>query len=451
MTEFIDIIPRSETKHHFEEGATAKDMSGLLPARLATTGDIPARSSKRQILLISNVYGTGQHCYFTINRQVAQSPPHERADVYCAILYALHEDQKNAKKDRVRLIEPFRETDDARAPTLDWLIFDHQLRYPDLPKVVDCVISYSNITDKAARRIKDHRYPLAQLLIFNQFFPENVHINMTVKKALVYEAENAFAVFSLGTRIYNHFDTMYRMARKRIRHYIFRPRPSQTFLDTEITSGGKEKVVLSFCGMCGELAEKLKETVLAARAMGIATEKIKDASLHVHGISTVEYERSMAFLEHHLKSGRLKPIPVPPGTQEDIRDAMMTAHLVLMTSRSEPFGMIGLEAIAAGIPVLISDKSGLADMIMDLIKEGICHPDRRRRIVHTSVNESDIDEDAKVWAAQILDTLEHIDAEFAKAADFKNELKKSKYWEESHQTFLRACGIASNEPLCSDV
>lgn len=39
------------------------------------------------------------------------------------------------------------------------------------------------------------------------------------------------------------------------------------------------------------------------------------------------------------------------------------ASVLLMPSRTEGFGLVGLEAIALGCPVLISEKSGLAELL----------------------------------------------------------------------------------------
>lgn len=94
------------------------------------------------------------------------------------------------------------------------------------------------------------------------------------------------------------------------------------------------------------------------------------------------------------KSGRSEPIAIirgaqpsdpkaskalkaaaPPGTvilrpfsvdEEEIAREIRTAAVVLMPSREEGFGLVGLEAIAAGVPVLISSRSGLAEYLTEI-------------------------------------------------------------------------------------
>ncbi|CAH1249821.1 Hypp8699 [Branchiostoma lanceolatum] len=349
---------------------------------------------------------------------------------------------------------PEQEPSDPRTPCLEWLTFDHNFRYPDIPHDLKCIVGHVDITSKAAKRIKRGRCQRAKLVLFNHDIPENTEHYKGTKKAMaagkkmediLEDTKNADAVLSLGRRIYNHFETKYKSLgeSKPRAHLMFLPRPSATFEAISVRPGGGEWVVLT-AGRVTEV-EKLKGHDLAARSMGEVAEKIRNVRLLVRGIDEDDWEASKKILEENLKSGRIKPTLLPCGTQEDIAQDMQQAHLVLMPSRAEPFGMIGLEAIAAGIPVLISDKSGLADMITDLIDQNKCPADMRHMIVETSVNESDLDEAAKEWAKRIVDTLKYSTSEFEKAAEFKKKLLESKYWEESHQNLLRVCGLNKDQ------
>ncbi|XP_035698034.1 uncharacterized protein LOC118431062 [Branchiostoma floridae] len=411
------------------------------------------------VLLITDEYGISMDSNSTINRQVAILLS-KHAAVYCTVLQATDESIEYAKTDHTKLLLPAHDPDDSEdkeRPSLAWLSKYHQFRYPDLPPDVSCIIGHVDTTDKSAQRIKESRYPQAQVILINHDIPEDTETYMgpdramgagSREKAVVRKAEDtSVLVFSVGQRIYNHFDNQYRLLEdmQPERHQVFLPKPSTIFENTQMnppSAGSGELVVLSI----GEVTtvEKLKGHDISGRAMGIVGEKIKNARLRVRGISEDNWDRSKSILEDNLQSGTVKPTLLPYGTQADIRDDMKTAHLVLMPSRSEPFGLVGLEAIAAGIPVLISDQSGLADMIIQLIPEKKCHPDLRRRIVKTSRKESDLEEDGRRWATEILDTLNNIEWEFHKAAEFKKDLLASKYWEDSHRRFLRACGIMAD-------
>ncbi|KAI8500395.1 hypothetical protein Bbelb_219610 [Branchiostoma belcheri] len=399
------------------------------------------------ILLLNDEYGTSKGGLSTINCQVGQMLIDANAVVYCTALRVPERDREAADREGVQLIQPDRlgqQTD----PTLDWLTYYHSAHFPNLPQDVTCIIGHADITDTAAKNIKDQRYPEADLVMFTHVLPEDTDYYKGGRKAMkawqrekdmLDKVDNAKAAFSVGRRIFDHFDNMYRGDKKPQSHHIFLPKPSKLFFNTDVRPGGEQKVVLSIGRV--RKVEKLKGHDLAGSALRDVVKKVANVRWCVRGISEDDHETSKKILEDNLNSPDLIPTLRSYGTQADIRDDMMTAHLVLMPSRSEPFGLVGLEAIATGIPVLISDKTGLAEMINDLIKQKKLSAEHRHVIVETSVGDSDPVGDAKRWADKIVDILEHSDSEFEKAARFKQELVESKYWEDSHRTFLRACGI----------
>eukprot|EP00058_Branchiostoma_floridae_P015699 XP_002601187.1 hypothetical protein BRAFLDRAFT_75632 [Branchiostoma floridae] len=399
------------------------------------------------VLLLNDEYGTSKGGISTINCQLGQILVAAKAVVYCTALRVPKQDQEAADRDGVKLIQAV-QLDKESVPTLDWLTKYHSVHYPGLPLHVTCIIGHADITDTAARNIWEQRYPQADLMTFNHVLPEDTEYYKGGRKAMkawekekdmLDKCDNAKAAFSVGKRIYDHFDTMYKGKKKPKNHQIFLPKPSKIFLDATVRPGGEQKVVL--CIGRVRKVEKLKGHDLVAQSMRDVVKEIKNVRLRVRGISEDDWETSQKILEDNLNSPDLNPTLLPYGTQEDIRDDMMTAHLVLMPSRSEPFGLVGLEAIAAGIPVLISDKTGLSGMILDLIEQKKLSAEHRHVIVETSVNDFDRAGDAKRWADRIVDILNHSDSEFEKAARLKRELVESRYWEESHRTFLQACGI----------
>eukprot|EP00058_Branchiostoma_floridae_P007405 XP_002592893.1 hypothetical protein BRAFLDRAFT_65479 [Branchiostoma floridae] len=391
-------------------------------------------------------YGTSKGGVYTINCQAGQTLAAAKAAVYCTALRVPKQDQDAADRDGVKLIPPV-QLDKESVPTLDWL---DRVHYPNLPKGVTCIIGHAGITDTAARNIWEQRYPQADLMTFNHghAIPEDTEyykggrevMNAWEKeKGMLDNVNNAKAAFSVGQRTYDHFDTIYKAGKKPENHYVFLPKPSEIFLATTVRPGGQQKVVL--CIGRVSKAENLKGHDLAVQTMGEVVKEIRNARLRLRGISEDDWEARQKILEDNVKSSDLNPTLLPYGTQEDIRDDMMRANLFLMPSRTEPFGLVGLEAIAAGIPVLIADKTGLAEMILDLITKGKLSAEHRHVIVETCVNDSDRAGDVKRWATRIVDTLKFSDSEFAKAARLKRELVESRYWEESHRTFLQACGI----------
>ncbi|CAH1259043.1 GIMAP8 [Branchiostoma lanceolatum] len=85
---------------------------------------------------------------------------------------------------------------------------------------------------------------------------------------------------------------------------------------------------------------------LSAEALSIVAEKM-NVKWRVCVVNRDDFETSKTFLEH----SRLANLQVTLHQYDSLKDIcqhMMQAHLVLMLSRAEPFGLVGLEAIAAG-------------------------------------------------------------------------------------------------------
>ncbi|KAI8494133.1 hypothetical protein Bbelb_284800 [Branchiostoma belcheri] len=452
ITDFKRQIPSATVFFHSEdEGKTSQvqQKEGTVITTIKAS-QIQHKKAVVSVLMVNDKYGTSHGGTSTTNRQLAQFLKHHGATVHVTALQASEEDKRCAAEDGVILHLPVQRARQKKTPTLEWLTDYHSFHYPDIPTDLKCILGHADVTSGAAKSIQENRCERAKLVMFNHDMPEDTEHYMGTKQAMaagrkmediLEDTKNADAVFSLGRRIYDYFETKYRSLgeSKPRQHFLFLPRPSPVFQAISVRPGGGEKVVLTV-GRVTEV-DKLKGHDLIARAMGEVTEKITNVRLCVRGIDEDDWEASKRILEKNLHSGKIKPTLLPCGTQEDIAQDMQQAHLVLMPSRAEPFGLIGLEAIAAGIPVLISDKSGLADMIMDLIEEEKCPADMRYRIVETSVREADLDVAAKEWAKRIMDTFKHSKHEFDRAAVYKKKLLKSKYWEESHQNLLRVCGL----------
>ncbi|KAI8513110.1 hypothetical protein Bbelb_097490 [Branchiostoma belcheri] len=396
------------------------------------------------VLLVSGQYATSEDCSSPISRQVAQTLTVAGRKVYSTVLEDTEEDRKCAKADGVELILPTRSQGDTREPSLHWLTFDHVDRYPNdrLPQNVGWIVGHAGVTSRAAATIKEQRFPQASLSLVTQTIPEDTEKYKEDEKAMGIgekedsirqDAEKADTVFSVGHRTQDHFINSFCAIPKDKRpiHYLFLPKPSDLFLNTTVEYfETSEKVVLLFGRVT--TVERVNGFDLAVKALSTALERSQDRiKLRIRGVSQEEYQASMGILQTSINSGKLIPTLLPHGTQEDVCRDMQQAHLVLMPSRAEPFGLVGLEAMAAGVPVLISDQSGLADLVNKFV------PEFRHSVLRITGDDS---VDVRRWADQIADVLRMSEAEFRRAAELKQKLLESKYWEESHQQFLQAFG-----------
>ena len=116
---------------------------------------------------------------------------------------------------------------------------------------------------------------------------------------------------------------------------------------------------------------------------------------------------------------------------EYLRQDLMRATMVIMPSRAESFGLAGAEAIAAGTPTLVSDRSGLGMMLRELL------PASRvaRLVVPVGLRGHD---DVVHWGHSIAALLADRDAAFLDAAHLRRALAARRTWRGAAQGLLDA-------------
>jgi glycosyltransferase involved in cell wall biosynthesis len=104
------------------------------------------------------------------------------------------------------------------------------------------------------------------------------------------------------------------------------------------------------------------------------------------------------------------------------------SSLVLMPSRAEGFGLVALEALEAGTPVLMSDQSGAAELLREVL------PEAYSRIVVPVT--SALERDAQAWAKEIEFVLRDRQSAFAYAQSVRDKLKPRLSWDRTVSTLV---------------
>ena len=118
--------------------------------------------------------------------------------------------------------------------------------------------------------------------------------------------------------------------------------------------------------------------------------------------------------------------------ESSIRADLWQSRVVLMPSRHEGFGLAALEAIAAGVPVLISEESGLARLLERDLGEEFAE-----MILPTQGDASRV---AATWGAALAERLKDPTAAFRRAHALRDRLSAIISWDKAADALLEALG-----------
>ncbi|XP_070537523.1 uncharacterized protein [Ptychodera flava] len=400
------------------------------------------------ILILNDEWGTSKGGISSLNQQVAYQAKEAGFEVYVTVLKADEDDIDDAEEHGINLI--IAETIGNTEPDIDWLEVYHKVHFPNLEEISDLkvIIGHVPLTSRAALEIRKNRFSDSRVFLFIHVIPEDIEVhkeNWTPEKVeeresnILSESEGADAVFSVGPRIYSHFDSKFRAMSKGVKHIEYIPRPQDDFFDINITRPKDTHPIqiLTFGRVAG--VANLKGYDIVASALSRVTDlyhtmRLPPPKWIVRGVAKGLHDESNEYIRNRLKSNHGKYLKInlyPYGTQDKIRRDLKQSHLVLMASRSEPFGLVGLEAIAAGIPVLVTVNSGLAQFIKREFPV-----EANQMIVDVGVNDVDIDNDIDTWRDRVIDVLRYdYDVRFDVAQKIKNELYNCKTIDMSKKIF----------------
>jgi len=173
--------------------------------------------------------------------------------------------------------------------------------------------------------------------------------------------------------------------------------------------------------------EDVKGLDIAAKAIGIACEESAVTTLPIFVVRGARVGSASA-LRDKLRSIAQCPkleirIKEYSSSTELIAEDILRSSLVLLPSRAEGFGLSALEAISAGVPVLVSARSGCGELIRE-----VCPQLHNRVVIPVS---SDVHQDARLWGKEIEFILRAPDEAFHFAAKLRAELLRTLSWRHS--------------------
>jgi len=388
------------------------------------------------VLVLATEWKSGHGGLSTLNRLFCYALSKAGVEVFCLVLDAEEDDKKDAQDCGVTILKA------PNIPGTKDIIARLSKKHPKLPQDFSpmYIVGHGRVTGGAAQLQKDH-YPSAKRLHFIHMDPDEIEWykhareddpgkvgeeRKTTEMVLGMEADH---VITIGPRLHGLYQTDFSAVG--IEPLRLDPGFDNANDVNRIPPPGINWRVIIF----GRMDDwELKGLDIAASAMGNLLNRrgreLPGLELFIRGAprgTTDEIRKKV----QNLAGKNLKVV-----VREYSSDLMVIEHdirsasLVLMPSRFEGFGLVGLEAIVSGTPVLLSENSGIAA----LLKESLT-PEQVNRFVVTEGN--DVNED---WSRAIEIVLQNREAAFREVGMVRDLLKKEKTWADAINKLFKELG-----------
>jgi glycosyltransferase involved in cell wall biosynthesis len=391
---------------------------------------------KRRFLVFATEWFSGKGGLSTFNRELCEGLVRLECDVLCCVEAAEEEELAAASAKGVTLHCP----DECKRWGREAFLLQPK---PPLqsPRPFDFVIGHGRVTGKHARTFVKYYSPDSRRIHFIHVAPQCIEWHkgeddaaQTAEARKREEAElvaSADFAFGVGPLLRDEYQTIVRKATV----YEFTP----GLFDIERVEGPPP---VSQCLVLGRAEDlTLKGLDIAATALGALNRAGIDCRLVVRGAP----ENKGNDLREELKAfDPDSPLDIQSfeytSDRQRVLADVLESSLMLMPSRSEGFGLVALEAIAASVPVLASARSGLAKLLAKLLPHD---PDAASAIVAVTEN---LPTDASTWQARIADVVSNRDLAFERAARLREKLATHLSWDDSIQDFLDVLSLGRGTP-----
>ncbi|XP_067041578.1 protein NLRC3-like isoform X2 [Acropora muricata] len=321
-------------------------------------------SSKLRVTILASEWGSSKGGLSTINRELAiQLAKFSCAEVTFFLPKCSDEDKKAAATHSVSILTAVRRP--GYRDELDWLSFPPQnLR-------IDVVVGHGVKLGHQAQIIREsHKCKWVQIVHTD---PEELGMFKCYENPIstgeqkhhdeVELCQMADFVVAIGPKLTKAFHRYLSWCKKD----VFQLTPgvfsdfSSVQLETLYPVKREQCSVLVF-GRGDDEDFELKGFDIAARSVAA----LSDTNLYFVGAPYGKHEEiAKCFVDLGIPAKRLK-VRGYIDSREDLKRLFCEVDLVLMPSRTEGFGLTGLEALSAGLPVLVSQNSGFGEALHSL-------------------------------------------------------------------------------------
>ena len=317
----------------------------------------------------------------TINRELAiQLAKHSNVEVSVFLPECSEEDRNDAARHHVQLVEAKK--------GIGWNPVDWLINVPD-GHVMDCVVGHGVSLGKQVQFIRKHHHCKWIQVVHSA--PEELGIYKNIpqggqlQKAEVELCKMADQIIAIGPKLADAYEHYLRGSKKDQNIFDLTPSIFSEFLNVQqATKEGSTFSVLVIGS--GDSCEDfiLKGFDLAAQAVAELNDKSYILKF-VGAPSGKEEEIADKLLQHGIDRNQLI-VRSLSDRREVLANLFCEVDLAIMPSKTEGFGVSALEALSAGLPVLISGNSGLGEALKEV-------PQGPQFVVDS--------EDPKEWAKKI--------------------------------------------------
>ena len=291
------------------------------------------------------------------------------------------EDRNDAAHHHVQLVKAKK--------VIGWNPVDWLINVPD-GHVMDCVVGHGVSLGKQVQFIKKKHHHCKWIQVVHSA-PEEVGMYKSIpqggqlQKAELELCKMADQIIAIGPKLADAYEHYLRGSKKDQNVFDLTPSIFSEFLNVEqATEEGSTFSVLVVGS--GDTCEDfiLKGFDLAAQAVA----ELKDKSYKLKFVGAPrgkEDEIADKLLQHGIDRNQLI-VRSFSDSREVLANLFCESDLAIMPSKTEGFGVSALEALSAGLPVLVSGNSGLGEALKKVPLGSQCVVDS---------------EDPKVWAKKI--------------------------------------------------
>ena len=339
---------------YYKEAFTFSIMSSTSPASQGC--------SKVQVTILASEWGSFKGRLSTINRELAiQLAKFPEAKITFFLPQCSEEDKNIASSHNINIVEAKRRPGFGE---LDWLCF------PPEDLNIDVIVGHGTMLGRQAQIIRDsHKCKWVQVVHAD---PERIGMFKSYSNPIskgkekhnieVELWEKADFVVSVGPKLSEAFRSYLRLCEKDQTTFILTPGVFDEFVSVKLPTNERKHCSVLVVGR-GD-AEDFAFTRFDIALKAVAS--LPDTHLVFVGAPDGKREEvAERLLKCGLPANRLK-VMCYINSRESYKRLFCEVDLALIPSRTTGFGLPGLEALSAGLPVLVSKNSGFGEALSKL-------------------------------------------------------------------------------------